>query len=431
MRLSCQEALFLASSFLICNPASSWIAHPQKVTATRRATSYLASSAAEGHDADATALDNSLQGKDIYQRVFYRFSPGSEVGVHNAVVVEERCRFTVDPERPDYILPIGPRTLILREGQVEDGEIGDDFFVLNVQQGGKTHNGAGNDVELQASIACAMYLASNPELCRGRILEIASDSGLGSLLGCVGAGFTLGGRVKDADLEEDILTIAKDRTCLFPPDLELLTISNVDDESLADAYHNLKASGISGSKVAMDILDWRIRRARGPLGNRAPAIPTYRTVVASDVAFTYPEAKELARAVANRLEPTAPFLYTTSTPLPRFVLVCPDDRDDLPYLRRILEKGYKMATSTHYLKLEKLTFHFQKLATGEPENALDDMDLELQEFKEINCQSLVAQHHPDYAGEGSGELFFPVETGEYEATGGSTFLEKDAGMSPW
>ena len=64
-------------------------------------------------------------------------------------------------------------------------------------------------------------------------------------------------------------------------------------------------------------------------------------------------------------------------------------------------------------------------------SALDDLELELKELKEIKYQCLTAQHHPEYAGEGSGELFFPMETGEYEVTGGSTFMEKDAGGSPW
>lgn len=373
---------------------------------------------------------SSLEGKDIYQRVFYRFSPGSDVAVHNAVIVEERCRFGADPDRTGYILPMGPRTLILRDGQVEDGEIGDDFFTINVSAGSGdgTHNGGGNDLEVQAAIACAMYLASNPDLCRGRMLELSCNSGLASLLGCIGAGYTQGVRVKDSDLQDDILTMGTNKKSLLPADLDVLVMTDVDEDRLTNSYHNLKVSGVSGSKVSMEVLDWRARVAR-PRGSAVP-VHEYRTIVGSDLVFSYPETKELARAVAHRLEPTEPFLYAPG-PLPRFVHVCPDDRSDLPYLRRILEKGYRMATSTHYLKLEKLIFHFQTLPAGEPETALDDLELEMQAFKEIKYESLIAQHHPDYAGQGSGELFFPMETGEYETTGGSTFLEKESGSSPW
>ena len=65
----------------------------------------------------STAIDE-WKDQDIYQRVFYRFTPGSDVDIPNAMIVEERCRFTADRERPGYILPVGRRTVILRDGQV-------------------------------------------------------------------------------------------------------------------------------------------------------------------------------------------------------------------------------------------------------------------------------------------------------------------------
>ena len=393
-------------------------------------------------DADKEGADDDDQwkGKDIYQRVFYRFSPGSEVSQHNALVVEERCRFTADPERPGYVLPVGKRTLILRDGKVEDGEIGNDFFTLSVEDNHeKVHNGAGNDLELQAAIATAMYLACNPDLCAGEMLEVACDLGLASLLGCIGAGFVKADPdSKEEDITDDILTISKGDSGVFPKDLDLLVLSDSDEERLNTAFHNVKHTDVPSSRVSVEVLDWRIRHARPRV---AAPLREYRTIVASDVAFTYPEAKELARSVAHRLQPLPPpsmgivgsssSSSSASSLLPTFVHVCPDDREDMTYLRRILEKGYRMTAQTHYLKLEKLLFHFQKLPAGESENALDDVELELLEFKEIKFQSLTAQHHPDYAGGGSGELFFPVETGEYEVTGGSTFLEKEAGMDPW
>ena len=213
---------------------------------------------------------------------------------------------------------------------------------------------------------------------------------------------------------------------LFPKDLDMLVLSDDDTERLNTAFHNVKRSGAPASRIDLQVIDWRVRSVR-PRGAAVTPLKEYRTIVASDVAFTYPEAKGLARAVANRLLPNT---YATP-PLPTFVHVCPDDRDDVSYLRRILEQGYRMAVQTHYLKVEKLLFQLQKLPVGEPEEKLDDLELELRDFKEVNFQSLTAQHHPDYAGEGSGELFFPIETGEYEVTGGSTFLEKEVGGDPW
>ena len=410
--------------------------------------------------------ENLWMGHDMYQRIFYRFSHGSDVTIHDAIIVEERCRFVVDPQRPDYMIPNGPRTLLLRNGlgmDFDSGEIGDDFYTIQVASGTTTtaasttssmintnaptvHNGAGNDPAVQSAIACAIYLACNPDICQGRMLEISANTGLGSLLGCIGAGYVVkynqnadvkSTKTSTDDIVDDILTIGKDRKGPFPPELELLSITDVNEDQLLKVMNNLKASGLkSGYKVNLDVLDWRTRKIQ-PRINRSSSLSQsaeYRSVVASDIVISYPETKELARAVAHRVEPITPYIYQTeskSTTLPSFIHVCPDDRDDVTYLRRILEKGYLMSVSTKFLKLEKLIFHLQKLPSGQPESDLDDIELELKDCKEIKYQALVAQHHPDYAGAGSGEWFFPMETGEYEATGGSIFLEKEAGSSPW
>jgi hypothetical protein len=374
-----------------------------------------------------------LRGKTIYQRVFYRFSPGSDVEIHDSIVVEERARFQPDPEKAEegIIQPMGHKTIILRDGNVEDGEIGDAFFHLTVHDGKKTHAGAGNDLELVSEIATAMYLASNPDLCAGKILEVACNLGLAGLLGCIGAGFVKqGGKKEENTIEDEVLTISKVGETLLPESVELLTLSDADQDVLNQAFHNVKESGVKPSKVAMGVLDWR-----KPKQLRDRRVPEqYQTIFCSDVTFTYPEAKELARTVANRLEASNPFLTTAkpNLPTPRFVMVAPDDRDDIPYLVRILEKGYRMSVAQGYLKLEKLAFRYQMLPESEPESDLDDVELELQEFKELFYQSLTAQHHPDYRGEGSGELFFPLESGEYDATSGSTFLEREwEQKGPW
>ena len=61
-----------------------------------------------------------------------------------------------------------------------------------------------------------------------------------------------------------------------------------------------------------------------------------------------------------------------------------------------------------------------------PESDLDELEqIEVQEDSSRDYQSLTATHHPDYAGDGSGEYFFPLETGAYE--GGLSSLERDDG----
>lgn len=406
-------------------------------------TSYSSSSNS------AILLSTDLSDKTIYQRAFYSFSQGSDVDIHKSIVIEERVRFQADPNRAGYIIPIGPRTLILRDGNVEDGEIGTDFFTIHMI--GK-HSGVGNDEEVESIISSTLYLASNPTLCTGDVLQVGCTSGLAGLLGCVGAAYVNGDyqrniekkKENDNSMMGDILTISKDKDPLMPTLLEKLVLSDESMDNLELAMKYCQKSGIKKS-VIVDQLEWRKRINVPKVVSRRNTLPEYRTIIASDLAFSYPEAKELARTVANRLESSRKYYNTyQSDPSsgninPSFIHVCPDDRNDVTYLRQFLEKGYKMTTTSRYLKLEQLKFLYQIALTddvmqgsNDDENSiLDQLELELHNIKEITYQCLIARHHPDYAGEGSGELFFPMETGEYDAFGGSTFLEPEAGSSPW
>jgi predicted nicotinamide N-methyase len=405
----------LFAFLLLGVPAAAWLSSPRSARRMRVPLAPLCSS-------DNTN-DPDYTGKTLYQRVFYRFSPGSDVDVHDAIVVEERVRFQVDPD--NRMIKVGDRKIILRDGQVEDGEIGDDFFTLSTDH-------TENDMELQSEIVTAMFLASNPSLCStGRVLEVGCCSGIASLLGCIGAGFvsrrdTADVTVEEKDVAQEILTIGKAKAThddtLLPVDLEMLVLTDDDERRLNAALHNCKHSGVSPSKVSVELLDWKQRARAGPTKE-------FNTVVASDISFSFPEAKALARTVANRLAPVV--WYDASQRTPRFVHVCPESRD-VAYLHRFLSQGYKMSASTGYLNVEKLRFAAQILPTSESsESMLDDLELEVQHVSEIPFQSLIAQHHPDYAGQGSGELFFPMETGAYDVQSGSTYLEPEAGSSPW
>jgi hypothetical protein len=438
--LSAGSAILLFTLSLCNHVAHSWVARESHASSsfqsmsTQRRNSMdinILRSTPEASQGDGTAATN-LAGKTIYQRVFYRFSPGSDLEVHDAIVIEERVRFEQDPNNMEYIRPVGERTLILRDGQVEEGEIGDEFYTQTIHDGKKTHDGAGTDPTIESAIATAMYLASNPSLVQGKVLEVACELGLAGLLGCIGAGFVLGKNGEKKDVAQEMMGLKHDD--LLPKDLKSLFLTDSDEERLNLAFKNVKLSGVSPGKVTIEEMDWT-RRVRHTPGTPYKA---FHTIVASDVAFSYPQAKELARTVANRLEPMARIAegYLGSekaeSSIPKFVHVCPEAREDSMYLHRLMEKGYRMSVDTGYLKLEKLTFCFQTLPQSKPESALDDLDLELQDDKELFYQSLTAQHHPDYEGEGSGELFFPMETGEYDATGGSTFLEREPeSRGPW
>lgn len=436
--LPASPAILLLTLSLCNHVAHSWVTRESHASSSfqseqRRSTRILRSTpeASQGATGDGIAATN-LAGKTIFQRVFYRFSPGSDLEVHDAIVVEERVRFEQDPNNMEYIRPMGERTLILRDGQVEEGEIGDEFYTQTIHDGKKTHDGAGTDPTIESAIATAMYLASNPSLVQGKVLEVACELGLAGLLGCIGAGFVLSKNSEKKDVEQDMMGLKHND--MLPVALKGLFLTDSDEERLNLAFKNVKLSGVPPGKVTIEEMDWT-KRVRHTPGTPYKA---FHTIVASDVAFSYPQAKELARTVANRLEPLPSLAEAylgsekAASSIPKFVHVCPENREDSMYLHRLMEKGYRMSVDTGYLKLEKLTFCFQTLPQSEPEKSLDDLDLELQQDKELFYQSLTAQHHPDYAGEGSGELFFPMETGEYDATGGSTFLEREPeSRGPW
>jgi hypothetical protein len=394
-----------------------------------------------------------MHGKMIYQRTFYRLSPGSDVAKPNALVVEERVRFRPDPENDGYILPYGPRTFILRQGTEED-EITDELYRMN--EPGETHNGSGAQ---ESTIATILFLASNPQMCQGDVLQIACGDGIAGLLGCIGAGM----QGKDpkamkaatgSDEDESIFTLPNRKDSILPKRLHHLTLTDENPSLIQKAYDTLKHSHLPPSKVSLKELQWSSRDT-----SRSRQYASYHAVIGSDVDFSYPTSKELARMVANSLLPSdataagkaATFgksfggLGMDDGPAtaqvdpdsevdpnipPAFVHVCSDRNDNVRYLRQYLEKGFKMNVSSGYLKLEKLKFVYQLLEHEKPEAEIEDLDLELQEDSSRVFQSLVAVHHPDYAA-GMGEYFFPLETGEYESGSRSTQFEPEEGGSPW
>lgn len=83
-----------------------------------------------------------------------------------------------------------------------------------------------------------------------------------------------------------------------------------------------------------------------------------------------------------------------------------------------------MSVAQGYLLIEKLTFDFQMLPSGEPESTLDKIPLELKETTEMSYISLTAEHSVDYGGEGTGEYFFPMETGQYDDGSARSTMER-------
>jgi hypothetical protein len=404
---------------------------------------------------ESSALDvPDYAGKTIYQRTFYRLKPVSTVSYPNALVIEERLRYKPDPDKEGYILPYGPRTFIFRKGTDED-RITEELYRINL--GNTKHNGPGT---MDTAIATMLYLASNPEIVQGDILELSCENGAASLIGCIGARLVLDPHInKQKEEELDIMTVPK-HADIFPKRMHHLTLSEEGQERLRDTYDSIK--GFANGKVSLKDIPWSTRIPGRRYGT------FYRLIVGSDIDFSYPNSKELARTIANHLLPSNEFAVSNikgvsggtnagggfgamgmdiAEPSPTsgaeterevdpkvpatFVHVCPDTRESSPYLRQYLEKGFRMTVNTGYLKMERLQFVFQALPEDQPEATIEDLDLELKDETFRSYQSLKAVHHPDYSGEGTGEYFFPLETGEYEGGSRGTYLEPEEGRSPW
>jgi hypothetical protein len=340
-----------------------------------------------------------LTGKIVYQRVRHTLSPASDVLFHDALTIEERIRFIPDPNRDGYLLPVGLRTLILLDKDQNE------FYRMNLHEQKPTHNGF--DRSLHSTITMILYLASNPKLMKGKVLELDSRLGIGGLLGAIALAGVLGQDVQGTPPRIDILPSKQNFQVHLPPNVDTLTLTDSHVEMLNVAFRNIKQSGLAPHKVVLQELDW----------TRHPKIADdarFQVILGCDLLVSYPTAKELARTAAFMLEPGGTLVH-----------VGPDHGENVGYLKKFLQQGYLMNVSSGYLKLETRTYKVQCLDETQDESQLDSLDLvEHAAVRESTFESVLAFHHADYDGI-NGEYFFPMETGAYDARIQSTYLEPE------
>lgn len=398
------------SILLLLKTSHGWVA-PTVRTTQRTSSLDMSSSSGERSVPD-------LKGKVIYQRLIHRLSPQSDVDLHNNFSVEERVRFRPDNEDDGYLEPYGRRTLILRGPPAEkDDLMGPELYRLDVHEATETHGGIGNDdLPTESCICTILYLASNPDLLVGNVMDLQCQLGLGGLLGCIAAGFTQEDSPAEPAVQDDLMP--QKPPSPFPKSMETLTLADNSEDMLNLAFANAKNSGVESSKVNILELEWT-RRPR--------LTDKYHVILGSDIYITYPTSRGLARTVAYSLEPL-PWEGNAA----RFIHVYRDvDGDDIGYLKKFLRQGYRMNLDVGYLQMEK---HFLKpsvVDSSSPEDsALDKAAVEIQTTKETVFECLTAMHHPDYTGD-NGEYFFPIENGTYESGSGSTYLERDSPRNRW
>ena len=79
----------------------------------------------------------------------------------------------------------------------------------------------------------------------------------------------------------------------------MMCLTDNDEECLNLTFKNVKNSAVSPAKVTIEEIDWTLQVFHVP----GQPYREFHTIVAADMAFSYPQAKELARTVAHGLEP--------------------------------------------------------------------------------------------------------------------------------
>ena len=110
--------LITGAIVFLCVPSAvfSWLPPLSRPSVGNRAPIVSSTELFESYSDEESRPVEDFTGKTIYQRTFYRLSPDSQVQLPNSVMIEERLRFLPNTAKQGFILPVGPRTLILREG---------------------------------------------------------------------------------------------------------------------------------------------------------------------------------------------------------------------------------------------------------------------------------------------------------------------------
>eukprot|EP00542_Grammatophora_oceanica_P004370 CAMPEP_0194056820 /NCGR_PEP_ID=MMETSP0009_2-20130614/61411_1 /TAXON_ID=210454 /ORGANISM="Grammatophora oceanica, Strain CCMP 410" /LENGTH=197 /DNA_ID=CAMNT_0038706333 /DNA_START=3 /DNA_END=596 /DNA_ORIENTATION=+ len=185
-----------------------------------------------------------------------------------------------------------------------------------------------------------------------------------------------------------------------------LTLADDNTQALDLAKRHIQAAGAGSAhdQVQLRQLDWLHHPKR--LGSHLGSLKMYRGILGSDLAYTFTNAKELARAVAYLLQPQ----------IGRFVHVGPVQHDrDVKYLQHFLREGYLMRLDDDAQRFTLRTQTFE---------VLDKSEIKLKETVETPMEAVVATHHPQYDGV-NGDYFFPVETGKYDEEETKVWLEKE------
>jgi len=370
----------------------------------------------------------NLAGKIVCQRFLYKLSPLSDVP-DTSYTIEERLRFQVGDDGRE-LTPIGIKTFLLRDGPPDDDDaspqdslkpqqrVGNILHkasfheITESEDGAESYAGNVGGIIDDAGIASALYFAAQPKMVRGNVLELSSGIGFGGIMSCIAAGATTPKSLTDVSPDDDEAATDDDDEILptkerapLPADLEMLTLSESNEEVVNECVKNTRISGIPSEKITLGMLDWGMPVKR-EMKNR------YDLILGSDIACQFPDVKGISRQVAYCLKDNFDG-YSGG----QFVHVGPTTRDTISDLRKKLRNGYNMNVDVGYLELERFDLA-PLILDGINEEAAAEEKLLGEEKGYVMYQSqsmekfstFVAAHGEGYDGF-NGEFYFPAETG--------------------
>lgn len=394
----------------------------------------------------ALRMAADLSGKIAVQRFLYRFSP-SKSRVQSPFSIEERQYFKVAEDKS--VEPLGSdRTFILRKPLLDTQtnveppaeELKKNGMPRTYTQVGpaaytiKNFSEATDDDDLGGSVwdssfALGLYCAANPDIIKGRGMELGAGVGLAGLLSTIFAGIANEGKEgnsvnkkKYQSIEEianaPSSTVDDDSengkvSAPIPTELSRMLFTDSRENILQMCLKNIESSKFPIDKLEVGLIDWK-NRVRGDM------VGKFDFILGSDIAYYFPLVEPLARTIAYSLK-SSPYDRKENTQLVRgkFVHVGAQHRESIEELKRKLGRGYKFNTEMESIVMERfdLVPLFLDSADDEVENLRNEVEgpmggyVEYQNIDTSKFSALVGYHNEDYDGF-NGEFFFPAETGK-------------------
>ena len=359
-----------------------------------------------------------LKGNVVAQRSLYRFSP-TQSSVQSPFAIEECQYFQVKPD--ESMEPIGDRSFTVHGFDAELNEDTDNAYDKSNDSAQKyitlgpalysTNGFGGNDISsehkaasFESSYAAALYCMANPDIVKGKGMQLSNGAGIAGILSVIGAGLATDPPQRNDQLTDEIYDKA---SAPAPESLSKILFTESRGDLLDKCVEKLTACNFPSSKVELGLLDWT-QNVPSKMNDN------FNFIIGCDCVSGLPSVDPLVRTVAYSLKSSprnnaqtdkhvqGKFLHIGSGKIKAFV-----------DLKKGLSEGFNMRSKMEEMVLERLELNPIVADTLEQANAqLKDerkgnisVPVEFRNVKSSTYSALVAHHHHDYNGS-NGDIVF-------------------------